>query len=376
MSEAIDSADMSENDFMFSVNTLVGCRYPILKDLERKHRVDKEFRKKYRGTKWLSRLITTLSYFDQVRYRSLSKGLEVTKPPIYVVGHWRSGTTLIHGLLCSSKNVSYPTTYQSVFPNNLFSFNWLIKNIMQSILPERRLVDHVKMHVDYPQEEDFALGNEAGFSFYYWFYFPKDWRYFSDHFLTLSAEEKKLREKYARSYLRFVKRSILNVGGEQYIAKNPPSLARIPFLLQLFPEARFLYIERNPYEVLTSTFRFFKSFLVTLQLQEFDDESLWEFILYNYKFLHHRYREDRLLIPEKQLVEIKYEQLIKDPVKMLKTLQKGIFSDLETDREKLGPLIKRHKSHTLKKYEFDQAFIERVNMEIGDLITDQGYPLL
>lgn len=367
---------MSDNDFMFSVNTLVGCKTSILRDLERNFRVEEDFRKKYRGSKWLSRLTTTLSYGDQLRYRSLSRGLEIIKPPIYVLGHWRSGTTLIHSLLCSSKNVSYPTTYQTVFPNNLFCFNWLIKNIMQFFLPERRLVDDVKMHVDYPQEEDFALGNEAGFSFYYWFYFPRDWRYFSDHYLTLSVDEKKTREQYFSRYLRFVKRCILNVGGEQYIAKNPPSLARIPFLLQLFPEARFLYIERNPYEVLTSTFRFFKSFLVTLQLQDFDDESLWEFILHNYKFLYQRYQEDRLLIPEKQLVEVKYEQLIRDPEGILKKLQKGIFSDLETDREKLEPILKRHKNHTLKKYVFEQGFIERVNAEVGDLIRSQNYQVL
>jgi len=367
---------MPDNDFMFSVNTLVGCKFSILKKLERRFRVESAYRKKYRGSKWLSRFITTLSYFDRIRYRSLSKGLEITRPPIYVLGHWRSGTTLIHNMLCSSYNVSYPTTYQTVFPNNLFCFNWLIKNIMQFFLPERRLVDHVKMHVDYPQEEDFALGNEAGFSYYYWFYFPKDWRWISEHYLSLSSDDQATREKYARRYVRFLRRCILNVGGEQYIAKNPPSLARIPFLLQLFPEARFLYIERNPYEVLTSTFRFFKAFLATLQMQDFDDQSLWELIFHNYKYLYLKYQEDKQLIPSGQLVEIKYEQLVRDPEKILKGLHEGIFSDLEPNNDKLESILASHHNHTFKKYTFDPAFIERVNDELGDLILKQGYRLL
>ncbi|MGW8315942.1 MAG: sulfotransferase family protein, partial [Bacteroidales bacterium] len=161
-----------------------------------------------------------------------------------------------------------------------------------------------------------------------------------------------------------------------YIAENLPSMARIPFLLDLFPEARFIYIERNPYEVLASTFRFFKAFLVTLQLQDFDDESLWEFILHNYQFLFQRYQEDKNLIHDGHLVEIKYEQLVRDPEKILNQLLDGIFHDLEPDRTKLDPVLERHENHTLKKYEFDRIFIERVNHEIGDLIRAQGYQLL
>ena len=93
--------------------------------------------------------------------------------------------------------------------------------------------------------------------------------------------------------MRFVKRCLLNVGGEQYIAKNPPNMARIPVLLDLFPGARFVYIERNPYEVLISTFNFYKGFLITLQLQEIDDDDLWNFIYRTYVDLFNRYQVDK-----------------------------------------------------------------------------------
>ena len=367
---------MPGDDFMFSVNTLVGCNYDILKQLEKRFRVEEPYLRKYRGTKRLSRLLTALSYFDRMRYRALSKNMEIRKPPVYVLGHWRTGTTLMLSLLCSSKYVSYPTTYQTVFPNNLFFLNGFLKSVMQYFLPEKRLVDHVKMHVDYPQEEDFALGNEAGFSFYYWFYFPRDWKVFSDHFLDLSSGEEKTRRMYASRYIRFIKRCMLNVGGEQYIAKNPPNMARIPFLLDLFPGSRFVTMRRNPYEVLTSTFRFYKGFLRTLQLQDFDDPSLWDFIFHNYKYLHRRYLRDKALIPPDQLVEISYEQLTEDPEGTLNMLLDEMLSDLEPDRDKLDPLLARHRDHTFKKYEYEPAFIERVNRELGDLIPMQGYQVL
>lgn len=367
---------MSNEEFIFNVNTLVGCRYPIVKALEKRFHVEDPYKKIFRISKWLSRLISAFSYFDDIRYQGLSGTIKIQKHPIYVLGHWRSGTTLMHNLMCSYKNTSYPTTYQTVFPNNLFFSKRLIRWIMDQYLPERRLVDQAIMHVDNPQEEEFALGSEAGFSFYYWLYFPGDRQLISDEYLTLPSENQKRDQTFTRSYLRFIKRCMLNIGGEQYVAKNPPNMARIPFLLCLFPQSRFIYLERNPYEVLLSTFRFFRGFLKTVQLQDIDDESLWDFLFSTYKYLLLKYQQDRELIDPRNLVEIKYEQLISDPHETLKELHQKLFPELEPDEVKMKGNLNLHKDHTIKKYKFERKYIDRVNRELGDLITQQGYAIL
>jgi hypothetical protein len=364
---------MSNKDFIFSVNTLVGCKYSILKELEAEYDIEKKYHKKYLLSKGASLITSGLSYFDELRFRSLSRNLEITAPPIYVLGHWRSGTTLLHNLLCSFKNVSYPTTYQTVFPNNLFFLSRLIKGIMQFYLPEKRLIDKVKMHVDFPQEEDFALLNEAGFSFYLWFFFPQDHQRIVDEFLTLSTQNSLKRQKYQQGYMRFVKRCITNVGGNQYVAKNPPNMARIPFLLGLFPGSRFVYIERNPYEVLMSTYKFFNSFFMTLQLQDVEEETVWNFVFDTYVRLHHQYQKDKHLIPRENLIELKYEQLVADPEAVFHSLHKGIFSDLEVDEQKFNSFIQSHQNHSANTYNFEKKFIDRVHAELGNLIEQQGY---
>ncbi len=364
---------MGKEDFLFGVNTMVGSRYSILKDLERKYTIEKGYLKKYRWSKRVSLITTGLSYFDNLRYKSISRDFEITKSPIHVLGFWRSGTTLLHNLLCCYKHVAYPTTYHNVFPNNLFFLQGLIKGIVQFLLPERRLVDRVKMHVDYPQEEEIALGNESGFSFYYWFYFPKDHQKISDEFLTFSSDDPEKYKKYQEGYKRFIKRCLLDVGEGQYIGKNPPNMGRIPFLLDLFPESRFVYINRNPYEVLLSTYRFYKGFLKTLQLQDIDDETLWDFIFHSYNILYHKYQEDKRLISSENLVELEYQDLIADPEGVFESLHQGMFSDLEPDKSKLDSIIYRNVHHAPNVYNFERQYIKRVNSKLGDLIEKQGY---
>lgn len=367
---------MAKKDFIFSVTTLAGCKYSILKDLEKNYQVEKAYRMKYRLSKLASLAITGLAYFDDLRYRSMSKDLEIKKDPIYVLGHWRSGTTFLHQLLCCFEDISYPTTYQTVFPNNLFFLQGLLKRIMKYHLPEKRLVDKIQMHVDFPQEEDFALGNEAGVSFYYWFYFPKDYKRIREEHLTLSNMDETKREAFREGYRRFIKRSILYVKGDQYIAKNPPNMARIPFLLEMFPESRFVYIERNPYEVMFSTFKFFKGFLITLQLQEISDEDLWEFIFSNYRMMYEIYQAEKPSIPDGHLVELKYEDLTDDPAFVLKKLRKDLVSDLNPNDSKLSSMLETHQKHAPNTYDFENGYIERVNSELGYLIEKQGYKLL
>ena len=49
------------------------------------------------------------------------KNKKVTKAPVFIIGHWRSGTTHLHNLLCQDPQMAYASTYQSVFPDTLFN---------------------------------------------------------------------------------------------------------------------------------------------------------------------------------------------------------------------------------------------------------------
>jgi hypothetical protein len=108
--------------------------------------------------------------FEYFYFRNKVRKFKFKKPPVFIIGHWRSGTTHLHNLLCQDPNHGYLTTYQSVFPNNMMS-KWLFKTFMRINIPETRPADNVKLSPDYPQEEEFALANMTTASFYHFFIF-------------------------------------------------------------------------------------------------------------------------------------------------------------------------------------------------------------
>ena len=72
---------MAKEEFIFNVNTLVGCNYSILRELKREFKVEKKYRNKFFWSQMASMTTTGLSYIDKMRYDSLSKNLEIIKPP-------------------------------------------------------------------------------------------------------------------------------------------------------------------------------------------------------------------------------------------------------------------------------------------------------
>lgn len=357
------------------ITTLAGAKFNVFRYVSRKYGVENKFKVKWIKSALISLICTFFGLFDSIIYSLKTKPKEL-KDPIFIIGHWRSGTTLLHNLMCTDVEMGYTTTYQTVFPNNLFSFQWLFKWIMKLLMPAKRPVDNVPLHVDYPQEEEFAINNEIPFSFYNWWYFPKQTRAIADEYLfgkTTKPEDIKV---WKKNFIRFINRSLLNTKGTRFISKNPPHTARIPELLAMFPNAKFIYIHRNPYEVVRSTFAFFKSILPTTQLQDINDENLMSDILWVYKNLILKYEQDKSNIPSQNLLEIKYADLVENPEKEIKHIYNNL---LKSDYKKVENNVKAYVNslnHKLKKYEYSQDFISLVNKHLSEIIKLKEYEVL
>src|SRR6516164_2707766 len=58
-------------------------------------------------------------------------------PPIFIVGHWRTGTTLLHELLILDPRHTYPTTYECLEPNHFLVSERILTWLLPFLMPSR-----------------------------------------------------------------------------------------------------------------------------------------------------------------------------------------------------------------------------------------------
>ena len=246
--------------------------------------------------------------------------------PLFIVGHFRSGTTLLHDLLAHDRTFVYPTTFQVFFPRLFLTAKELLLPAFERSLPPHRHGDHVPLTVDGPHEDEFALGQLSPLGFYHALYFPARARELFDRSVFLEAESD--RAEWQALYTRFLAKVSLEGAGRPLLIKNPAHTGRIPLLLELFPEARFIHIYRNPLAVFLSSSSFFRRFVDTYAFQRISDKELRELLLYVYQRLMTRLFDDLARIPNGQLAQVCYEELVADPVASIETTYRALGLDL------------------------------------------------
>lgn len=250
----------------------------------------------------------------------------ITESPIFILGHWRSGTTHLHNLLCKDPQMGYTSTYQSVFPDTLFNKlgRFLFEGFASALIPGKRAGDNVTLGTKLPQEEEFALGDKTPISFYYFWMFPRNIKLFYKRFIRFEGIDNITKERWKANYKLLIIKSLKNTNTQLYLSKNPSNTGRIQVLLEMFPNAKFIHIHRNPIEVFLSTQNFFKKMLPHLQLQNISQNEIKEEIVHLYKELMTDYFDQKSLIPTGSLVEIRFEQLENKPMHVLK----HVYSEL------------------------------------------------
>ena len=76
---------------------------------------------------------------------------------MFIIGHWRSGTTYLHELMSLDARFFSPTTYQCFAPHHFLVSQWLIARYLGFLMPKQRPMDNMAAGWDRPQEDEFAL---------------------------------------------------------------------------------------------------------------------------------------------------------------------------------------------------------------------------
>jgi len=257
------------------------------------------------------------SRIEQIRYRQSLKNSPVPKDPIFIVGHWRTGSTFLHQLMSRDPNLTTPTLYQVALPDHFLISYHFYKHVFAAFAGKSRPMDNVKIGIDEPQEDEYAMYRLTTFSPLEKLVFPSDREYFLVNTAFLPDNEKL---KDWTSSLASFYRKILFKTGKQIVSKNPFNSLRIPLLAELFPEARFIHIVRHPYNIVPSTIHLWK----VVQKQNILNKNSYtpdakeiSVILNN---MMTTIQCDCKKLSANRTAEIRYEDLEKDPKGSLRDL--------------------------------------------------------
>jgi hypothetical protein len=250
---------------------------------------------------------------ETLRFGKAIEQAEKPKAPLFILGHWRSGTTLLHELLAQdSAQFQFPNTYQVVNPYTFLTTENFTTRMFPWLVPEKRPMDNMALKFTSPQEDEFAPLLMTLTSLYLGTSFPRRMEHY-DRYMTFRDVDRTKVEAWKSAFVLFCKKLSLN-DDRTLLIKSPPHTARIRTILEMFPDARFVHIHRDPYRVFQSQRHFFDTAGWYTYLQKPDIDAIDEGILQRHEVMYDAFFEDLPLIPEGRFIDIRFDDIESDPV--------------------------------------------------------------
>ena len=321
----------------------------------------------------MSLVNTALRWVQHGLYGGRVARTPVPLHPVFVIGHWRTGTTLLHELLILDKQFGYPDTFACFEPNHPLLSEGFFKTYGRWLMPERRPMDNMAAGWDRPQEDEFALCLLGQPSPYADIAFPNRPAVYPGSLDLSGLTPNQLRD-WKRAFRRLVQLWTFR-DPRRLVLKSPPHTARITHLLDVFPDARFVHVVRDPYTVFPSTVNLWKSLGKKHGLQTPRDEGLTrEKVFREFRVIYDRLEEAKPLIPPGRFHELRYEELVKDPVGELRKVYAGVGLDgFEAARPALEEYVRRTTGYETNKYQLPDTDREEVTRRWGDVIRRYRY---
>jgi len=162
--------------------------------------------------------------------------------------------------------------------------------------------------------------------------------------------------------------------GKRLVLKSPPHTARIKVLRDMFPDAIFLHIVRDPYVVFPSTVRLWKSLYDTHGMQKPTYQGLEEKVFETYLRIHRRLEEGKKLLSPSQFHELRYEDLVRDPAVCLRQVYEHFnLGGWDQMAPRLDAYLATLKGYETNKYQLTPELHAQINARWGDVIRQYGY---
>lgn len=268
--------------------------------------------------------------------------------PVFIIGNPRSGTTFLHQLMYKDSDTFTALTVwemlvaPSITQRKLiwgliklgklvgYPVNQGLNRINKRI--NRNSTAH-SVRLDEAEEDEFLLMH-SWTSMTLWPLYPIKEELFAYFFYDRDIPVEK-KNKINKFYKQMIQRHLYAHGGNRtFLSKNPSHTAKIDSLLQLFPDARFIDLVRNPYEAMPSMLDYmsigWKFFCDPLEPYPHRDEF---YEVMNFYYLYPvNYFQDK----SDKCRFIRYEELVANPLEIIEDIYPWLGLDLS---EKFNQIV-------------------------------------
>ena len=303
-------------------------------------------------------------YRDQLAQANLSDA-------IVVLGYWRSGTTLLHELLCLDTRYTYPTTHACMNPHH-FLFSEASALAREGVSAQRPM-DEMEVRPASPQEDEFALLSLGARSPYEALIIPgvlPEALKLTDP-RDLSPEEE---ARWREGFVNFLRGVSVRGSGKPMILKSPTHGARVATLRQLLPDARYILIVRDPVTNFESVVRMWRKMFETYALGPIpSDDDIREAVLVDRPRFEGKLTAATSDLPGNRFASLTYEALSADPLGSIADLYAKLeMGDFAAVRDAVVEELGRRKGYQAKSVLPSDAWQERIRQEWARILANHS----
>jgi len=296
--------------------------------------------------------------------------------PVMILGNWRSGTTFLHDLIACDPNMDYVDAVMSyALPNFMFARK-LIEAASENAIVNSRPMDNVSFGMKSPAEETFGLAGGTRYSFHHLFSFPFNYEHY-EKTLLLENLTVNQRSEWMTKYRNEI-RKLSYKKDRRLLLKSPDITCKIRECIELFPDSRYIYIYRDPYRVVRSTVHMLTKTLNMASLQGMPPEEMIEDCAISMSAdLYKGYLNQRDLIPNGHLVEVKYEDLVSEPSEELKRIYESLgLPGYEEAAPHFKDYLDSLSDYQTNKFVIESRLKEKINKKLDFVFDAFGYEMI
>jgi len=328
---------------------------------------------------WVAAIVTLVSAVHSVLrltqrsvYGRRISRTAIGQPPIFILGHWRTGTTLLHELLVLDQRHTFPTSYECFAPNHFLLTEKMITKYLWFLAPTKRPMDNMAAGWDRPQEDEFALCMLGQPSPYLTMAFPNHGPVFGEY-LDLEGLSQRALDRWQRAFQRFLQ-TVVCRNPKRLVLKSPPHTCRIKVLKEMFPGAIFVHIVRNPYVVFPSTVNLWMSLYQRHGLQTPTYAGLENHVFETFVRMYDKLEATRHLVGDHHFYELRYEDLVRDPVQEMRALYEHLnLGEFDRVLPCLEDYLASVAGYETNNYELTPEVRAEIGRRWGKVIQRYGY---